>query len=57
MVENPDWSATFAPHGVLLQEGDFIERTNLSRTLEIIANEGPEAFYQVRSFDLEFPSP
>ncbi|KAJ2932401.1 hypothetical protein H1R20_g4689, partial [Candolleomyces eurysporus] len=27
-------------------EGDFIERKNLSRTLEIIANEGPEAFYK-----------
>ncbi|KAJ2923045.1 hypothetical protein H1R20_g14051, partial [Candolleomyces eurysporus] len=46
MLENPDWRAIFAPHGKLLQEGDFIERKNLSRTLETIANEGPEAFYK-----------
>ncbi|KAJ2915079.1 hypothetical protein MD484_g5335, partial [Candolleomyces efflorescens] len=46
MLKNPDWRAIFAPHGKLLQEGDLIERKNLSRTLEIIANEGPEAFYQ-----------
>ena len=52
MLKNPDWRAIFAPHGKLLQEGDLIERKNLSRTLEIIANEGPEAFYQVEMLSI-----
>lgn len=47
MLNNPDWSAVFAPRGTLLKEGDLIRRTNLSRTLSIIASEGPDAFYKV----------
>ncbi|KAE9411559.1 gamma-glutamyltranspeptidase [Gymnopus androsaceus JB14] len=46
MLNNPDWSAVFAPRGTLLKEGDLIRRTNLSRTLSIIASEGPDAFYK-----------
>ncbi|KAF5393357.1 hypothetical protein D9757_000549 [Collybiopsis confluens] len=46
MFNNPDWSAIFAPRGALLKQGDVIHRTNLSRTLSIIATEGPEAFYK-----------
>lgn len=47
MLDNEDWSAVFAPEGKLLLQGETIRRTNYSRTLETIANEGPEAFYNV----------
>lgn len=47
MLNNPDWNSTFAPHGALLKEGELIRRPNLSRTLSIIASEGPESFYKV----------
>ncbi|THV05072.1 gamma-glutamyltranspeptidase [Dendrothele bispora CBS 962.96] len=46
MLNNPDWSAIFAPRGVFLKEGEMIYRTNLSKTLSTIANEGPDAFYK-----------
>ncbi|TFK89119.1 gamma-glutamyltranspeptidase [Polyporus arcularius HHB13444] len=46
MLNVPDWRAVFAPDGQLLKEGQVIRRTNLSRTLEIIAREGPDAFYK-----------
>ena len=47
MLDNPDWSAIFAPDGRLLKEGEIIRRINLSRTLSVIAEEGPDAFYKV----------
>ena len=46
MLNAPDWRAVFAPDGQLLKEGDIIRRTNLSRTLETIAEQGPDAFYK-----------
>ncbi|GBE81194.1 Gamma-glutamyltranspeptidase 1 [Sparassis crispa] len=46
MQDNSDWSSIFAPEGRLLEEGDIIRRTNLSRTLGTIAAEGPDAFYK-----------
>jgi len=46
MLNNPDWSAIFAPDGYLLREGDIIRRTNLSRTLAMIARDGASAFYR-----------
>ncbi|KAG5638640.1 hypothetical protein H0H81_011359 [Sphagnurus paluster] len=46
MLNNPDWSAIFAPKGYLLREGEVIRRTNLSRTLELIAKEGSKALYK-----------
>lgn len=46
MLNNPDWSAIFAPQGKLLHEGEIIRRTNLSRTLASIAQEGADALYQ-----------
>ena len=49
MLENPDWRSVFAPNGELLREGDLIRRTNYSRTLHTIAEQGAEAFYSVRS--------
>ena len=46
MLNEPDWSAIFAPTGRLLREGETIHRTNLSRTLYTIAEEGAGAFYK-----------
>ncbi|KAG6845392.1 hypothetical protein H0H87_009739 [Tephrocybe sp. NHM501043] len=46
MLNNPDWSAIFAPNGVLLREGEIIRRTNLAQTLALIAKEGSSAFYK-----------
>lgn len=43
----PDWKEVFAPKGCLLREGDIIRRTALARTLDRIAEEGPDAFYKV----------
>jgi len=45
-LHNPDWSHVFAPNGVLLKEGDTIQHLNLSRTLSVIAEQGPDAFYR-----------
>lgn len=45
-LHNPDWSHIFAPNGVLLKEGDTIQRVNFSRTLGVIAEQGPDAFYR-----------
>lgn len=47
MLKNPDWSDIFAPRGTFLQEGEIIQRTNLSRTLQTIADEGADALYKV----------
>jgi len=47
MTGTRDWSDIFAPNGRILQEGETIYRTNLSRTLDIIAREGANGFYQV----------
>ncbi|KAF9005378.1 gamma-glutamyltranspeptidase, partial [Hymenopellis radicata] len=46
MLGNPDWSSIFAPRGVLLKQGEPIKRTNYSRTLATIAEEGADAFYK-----------
>ena len=46
MTGTQDWSDIFAPDGHILQEGEIIRRTNLSRTLDIIAREGAKGFYQ-----------
>ncbi|KDR75924.1 hypothetical protein GALMADRAFT_68202 [Galerina marginata CBS 339.88] len=46
MLNNPDWSAIFAPNGRLLTTGEVIRRTNLSHTLSKIAEGGADAFYK-----------
>lgn len=46
MTGSQDWSDIFAPDGRILQEGETIRRTNLSRTLDLIAREGAKGFYQ-----------
>jgi gamma-glutamyltranspeptidase len=48
MLHDPDWAPIFAPHGYLARHGDHIERLNYSRTLRMIAEKGPDAFYTVR---------
>jgi hypothetical protein len=53
MLNNPDWGAIFAPQGMFLREGEMIRRTNLSRTLASIAQEGADALYQA-GIDLSF---
>jgi gamma-glutamyltranspeptidase / glutathione hydrolase / leukotriene-C4 hydrolase len=46
MLGDADFSAIFAPKGLLLREGDLIRRTNYSNTLSAIARHGPSAFYK-----------
>ncbi|RUS29960.1 hypothetical protein BC938DRAFT_480012 [Jimgerdemannia flammicorona] len=41
-----DWRALFMPNGTLLKEGELLKRENLANTLEKIANEGPDVFYE-----------
>jgi gamma-glutamyltranspeptidase len=52
MLKNPDWSVIFAPNGKFLKAGETIRRTNLSRTLSIIAREGADAFYKACTFSM-----
>ncbi|CAI2169241.1 19490_t:CDS:10 [Funneliformis geosporum] len=37
-----DLAAIYAPNGILLDEGDLLKRSNFSKTLELIANNGSE---------------
>ncbi|KAK0747698.1 gamma-glutamyltranspeptidase [Apiosordaria backusii] len=51
LVADPAWAEDFAPRGKLLGLGERITRRRLARTLEKIANEGPETFYQGKIAD------
>jgi len=42
---DPAWALDFAPNGTRLGLGDIITRKRYADTLEIIANQGPDAFY------------
>jgi gamma-glutamyltranspeptidase/glutathione hydrolase/leukotriene-C4 hydrolase len=46
MLASPAWAEVYAPHGYLAVEGEWIKRTKYGRTLEIIAKEGVDAFYE-----------
>jgi gamma-glutamyltranspeptidase/glutathione hydrolase len=46
LVEDPSWALDFAPRGRLVQLGETIYRTRYATTLDIIASEGPDAFYE-----------
>ncbi|KAF8993673.1 gamma-glutamyltranspeptidase [Cyathus striatus] len=46
MLNNPDWSSIFAPAGRFLKEGEIIRRSNLSKTLSTVAQNGADAFYK-----------
>ncbi|KAK4941332.1 hypothetical protein LTR10_018742 [Elasticomyces elasticus] len=45
LVNDPNWAIDFAPNGTLVGLGDTITRKRYANTLETIANEGPDAFY------------
>jgi gamma-glutamyltranspeptidase / glutathione hydrolase len=42
----PTMLPVFAPQGKLLSEGDFLRQPKLGQTLALIAQKGPEGFYQ-----------
>ncbi|KAJ9096809.1 hypothetical protein QFC21_005080 [Naganishia friedmannii] len=45
MEEKPEWAEVFRPRGAMLVEGDWIRRSNYSKTLAYIARHGIDAFY------------
>ncbi|KAK3319419.1 gamma-glutamyltransferase 1 [Apodospora peruviana] len=45
LTDDPTWAIDFAPHGHRVQLGETITRKRYADTLEVIANEGPDAFY------------
>lgn len=45
LVDDPNWAIDFAPNGTLLGVGDTITRKRYANTLETIAENGPDAFY------------
>ncbi|KAK7734429.1 hypothetical protein SLS57_000123 [Botryosphaeria dothidea] len=45
LVNNPTWAIDFAPHGYRVKLNETITRKRYADTLEVIANEGPDAFY------------
>lgn len=45
LVEDPNWAIDFAPNGTRLGIGDVMTRKRYANTLEAIADEGVDAFY------------
>jgi len=45
LCAEPAWAIDFCPNGTLVGLGDVITRKRYADTLETIANEGPDAFY------------
>jgi gamma-glutamyltranspeptidase/glutathione hydrolase/leukotriene-C4 hydrolase len=45
-MRDPSFAEVFAPSGKLAVEGELIKRPSLADTLEIIAQQGPDAFYE-----------
>ncbi|KAK1836157.1 gamma-glutamyltranspeptidase 1 [Podospora conica] len=48
LVSDPAWAEDFAPNGTLVKLGDVMTRKRYADTLQTIAIDGPEAFYQGR---------
>ncbi|KAI8078826.1 gamma-glutamyltransferase [Halteromyces radiatus] len=46
ILEKSEWKDIYAPQGRAAQPGEIIKRPTLAKTLEIIANEGANAFYE-----------
>ncbi|KAI0473382.1 gamma-glutamyltranspeptidase [Xylariaceae sp. FL0804] len=45
LTDDPNWAIDFAPNGTLLKLGDTMTRKRYADTMEVIANEGADAFY------------
>ena len=48
LTDDPSWAIDFAPHGRLVELGEKMSRKRYADTLEIIAEEGAQVFYQGR---------
>jgi gamma-glutamyltranspeptidase/glutathione hydrolase len=46
LTQDPDFAVDFAPEGHLLKLNETITRKRYADTIETIANEGPDAFYE-----------
>ncbi|KAK6518168.1 hypothetical protein TWF506_005328 [Arthrobotrys conoides] len=46
LTEDPAWALDFAPNGRLVRLGETMYRKRFANTLEIVANEGVDAFYR-----------
>ncbi|XP_057759187.1 glutathione hydrolase 3 isoform X2 [Arachis stenosperma] len=45
IFNDPGLKSIYAPNGVLLKEGELCSNVELGRTLEAVAEQGPQAFY------------
>ncbi|OTA57429.1 gamma-glutamyltranspeptidase [Hypoxylon sp. EC38] len=45
LIDDPAWAIDFAPKGYLVRRGETLTRKRYADTLEVIAREGPDAFY------------
>jgi gamma-glutamyltranspeptidase / glutathione hydrolase len=46
ILASPTMLPIFAPRGKLLSEGDFLQQPQLGKTLSLVAQKGPDGFYQ-----------
>lgn len=46
LTDDPAWAIDFAPNGTLVQLGQTMTRRRYANTLETIANDGADAFYE-----------
>ena len=46
LVKDPTWAVDFAPNGTRVGTGEIMTRKRYAHTLEAIAVEGPDAFYE-----------
>ncbi|XP_027357935.1 glutathione hydrolase 3 isoform X2 [Abrus precatorius] len=45
IMNDPGLKNIYAPNGILLKDGDMCSNVELSRSLEVVAEQGPQAFY------------